>query len=209
MKKLFLFGALALWMFQTNAQDDCKDIIYPEDNTSIIFNCCIYEVLDNNVVYYTREGDSASIAAASIVKDGKEIKFDISQYEYQAVTQKQITENQVVPDGLYRGKDYNYYAEAFRVSTNQRNAGVIFTVIGLGLEIGGFAVAANSNTFRDDNLAALLIVTGGILEMVGIPLWVAGGVKRANNKRVMNDMERNMNLSFGASGYGAGLVLKF
>lgn len=206
MKKLVLISALVLLVMQTFAQELCKDIIYPEDNESIIFNCCIYEVKDNNVVYYVREGDSAFIAAVSIIKDGQEIKLDNS--DYQITEHSQNTYNDVTPDGLYNGKDYDYYLRTYQGATTQRNAGIFMTLIGLGFEIGGFIMAADGN-YDNDNAAGGLIIAGSILETIGIPLWISGGVKRANNKRVMEDMERGMNLSFGASHYGVGMVLKF
>ena len=48
---------------------------------------------------------------------------------------------------------------------------------------------------------------GALLTDLGIVLWISGGIKSKNNKRAMELTKRNVNLSFGPTMNGVGLLL--
>lgn len=205
MKSFTLAFAMFLYSFIIIAQEECKDIIYPTDGESMIFNCCIYEVKNGNMVYYTREGDSAMVAAVAITKDGQYI--DLKKYKSQLDDKGSPVINQ---DGLYKGYDYHYYNEIYKRASAQRGAGIFLTILGFGIEIAGFLSISNeSSTDGNKEAGSILIVVGSIFETIGIPLWISGGVKRANNRRAIEEINRKMNLSFGATRNGVGLKLNF
>jgi hypothetical protein len=204
MKNLLLIFALSFSCISAFNQDECKDKIYPVDNKNIIFDCCIYEVKEGNTVYYTREGDSLMIVAASITKDGRHIDL------MNGAGQIENEGSPVLPTGLYKDHDYEYYQKIYKSATAKRGAGIVLTIMGVGIVITGIVIQGKDNNSMKNNLnGGALLALGFIFETIGIPLWISGGVKRANNKKAMEEIQKNMNLSFGASRYGIGLTLKF
>ena len=192
------------------AQEECKDIIYPIDGESIIFNCCIKEVKHGNLVFFTREGVSDSLAAVAITKDGQYI--DLKKYMSQLDNQVSPPED---PEVLYKGHNFSYYNEIYRKATVQRSAGIVLTVLGAFLGTTGVITLSNNsknsayNNTSGNMLGTTILVLGAISFDVGLPMWISGGIKRSNNRKAMEEIERNMNLSFGVSRDGVGLVLKF
>lgn len=89
MKKIFLlFCPLILSHLNVFAQEECKDIIYTEEGNNIIFDCCVKEVKNGNIVSYTKEGDTLNVVAVAITKDGQYI--DLTKFP-------KSTENQKIP----------------------------------------------------------------------------------------------------------------
>ena len=206
MKSLFIFLALLLICLPTSCQGKCKDIIYPLDNEKFIFNCCIYQIKNGIQVYYTKNGDSAMIMAMSIIKDGKkfllsrrqgDLKFGLNSDDYK--------------DGQYKGYDYEHYQEIFKGATIQRNIGIAMTVTGLALEIAGLAMSSTDALGMPyfDEGGQGLFWAGIVIRNIGIPLWLSGGIKRSNNRRVMDNMEMKIELSFGSGMNGIDLRVSF
>ena len=209
MKKLLLITGLIVLSTSLFAQEKCKDIIYPADGKSIIFDCCIYEVTEVNIVHYVRDGDTASIAAASIVKDGQEIKFGAISGQFNP------SPYQIASPTHYE-HDYEYYKRTYRYATNQKNAGIGFTIIGLLLETTGYVLIIDQNNksayqydVNKEKMGVTFVVAGAFFETIGIPLWISGGIKRANNKKTIDAIEKSKNLSFEFTGTGVGFNMKF
>jgi hypothetical protein len=55
-----------------------------------------------------------------------------------------------------------------------------------------------------DKCKDIIFVAGIVLENIGIPLWIAGGIKRGNNLQVMEMIESRGDLSFGPTRHGVG-----
>ena len=110
-------------------------------------------------------------------------------------------------DSLYLGHNYNYYKEQFKKKTTMRNAGIVFTSLGVGLFISDI-ILANLNTINFATSEKILYASMGTVA-VGIPLWITGGVKRKKNRKAMLHLENKASLSFGITNSGIGLVLNF
>jgi hypothetical protein len=46
-------------------------------------------------------------------------------------------------------------------------------------------------------------------ETKGLPLWISGGIRKANNRKAMEEIERMNGLTIGPGKCGIGLVYKF
>ena len=211
MKRSAIIIAILLSIVLVNAQEECKDIIYPTDGKSIIFNCCIDEVKDGNIVYFVKEGKGYIVEAIAVNKDGRYIELTPGEGQQQPV---EVVPQVETPTGLYKGHDYKYYNIQFIKATTQKHVGVILTLVGTGMTIGGLAMLvneANKYYYNENNVivGAMLYINGIIMVNIGIPLWIAGGIKRSNNRKAMEATKRNANLSLGITGNGAGLVLRF
>ena len=121
--------------------------------------------------------------------------------------------NLTIPNkqGVYKGHNYNYYQNLRIKSTNQRDAGMFMFFLGFGCEVAGYLMVIDDK-ITNDGAGQIWILGGAILSNIGIPLWIAGGVKRANNKKAMELTQDKMNissLSIKPTNNGLGLVLNF
>ena len=108
------------------------------------------------------------------------------------------------PYGIYNEHNYDYYNAIFKKATKLRNVGIILTSAGVGLFVGAL-IASNYNL----NTTGILLLSSVATISVGAPLWIAGGVKRKNNRKAMEQIKRNMSVSFRTTNSGVGLVLNF
>ncbi|MBN1184242.1 MAG: hypothetical protein JXB49_18275 [Bacteroidales bacterium] len=210
MRKLFLSLAIVLSGMLTMAQEPCQDVIYAEDGR-VIVNCCIYEILDGNMVYYTLGNDTAKVSAVAIDKDGRYIdlgKFKATLENAEEEKDLNPQQNAYNPQAHGYDQSYEYYKEEYRKATGQRNTGIVLTIAGILLEAGGLMSAAASSS-SDASLAAVSIGLGSLFEIIGIPMWIAGGVKRANNKRAMQQVKAWQGFSLGMTRNGVGLAYRF
>lgn len=201
MKKLTLF--LSLLLLLTNlieGQQQCSDIIYLFNGDSIN-NCCITDVEVGNRVTYFKKGKFKTIEAVAIYKGGQYL--DLNNYKY-------FEDREEVSDDsrneLYKEHDYNYYQSLYKNATVQRNIGIGFTSLA-----AAFAIAGGLSTLNDNGYIplALIGIATPISLAIGAPLWISGHRKRNNNKKAMDKIEKQMNLSFRATNNGVGLVLNF
>jgi hypothetical protein len=193
---LIFFGLISY------AQENCKDIIYTLEGGNIIFDCCVKEVKNGNIVNYMKDGDTASVAATAIIKDGQRLELGNQQ---QAPDNKLTTSRQ---DSLYRGHDMAYYQYMCDRASAQQGAGVIFTILGVLSELGGLIVI-NEGEGDPENIGKGLIIGGAIMGTIGIPLLISGSVRKANNRRAIEEIKSKTSLTFGPTTNGVGLTLKF
>ena len=85
-----------------------------------------------------------------------------------------------------------------------RNAGICLASAGVGL-FAGAIIASGYNL----NTTAVLFYSSIAPVCIGFPLWVAGSVKRQNNKKAMEQIKKNTNISFRTTDAGIGLVFNF
>jgi hypothetical protein len=107
-------------------------------------------------------------------------------------------------DSLYNGHNYEYYNNIYRKANTLKVTGMVFTFLGIGLGTTGAIL-----TGTDLNKGAPMFLTGFIIANFGAPLWIAGGMKRKNNRKAMEQIKRNPNISFRTTETGIGLVLNF
>jgi hypothetical protein len=203
-KKCFLwFLILITFGIPVFAQVNCNDIIYTEQGKDIIFDCCIKEVKGGNIVYYTKGGDTLKVTAVAITKSGQYIDLK----EFPKSTINQVTQKKDNP-GLYRGHSLKYYKDTYEISKNCEEGGVIFTISGILCQIGGL-IAINQGAEDSDNIdvGKGLIYAGYVFESIGIPLWISGSIKKANNQNAIDEIERNRSLSIGITKDGIGICL--
>jgi len=195
MKNLLLIFALGFSCISAFNQDVCKDKIYPVDSEIFIRNCCIYKISYGNKVYYIKGGDSAMVKAASIFKGGRKIFID----KYKSYDLINSGKN-IGPAGNYQGHNYEYYLKKYRKATIKRNVGVSLTIGGFAFSVGVFLFTGHDIMSSGGTIASFSV----IVMLIGIPIWIKGGVKRRNNDRVMTGME-GVNISLGTSRDGIGL----
>ena len=195
MKTIITIIVALLIGLSTQAQEQCKDVIYPKGGEAVIFNCCIQEVSDGDLVLYLLDEEYKSIRANSVIKDG--VTLELKPVKSIAVP----TYNSAYPH------DYNYYKELARRSKNQRDVGSALTIAGFGCQIVGIVLLADDN--RNNDGAGQGLYWGGFVSWsVGLPLWISGGVKHANNKRAMESVrQRDVSLNLGTTSNGVGLIL--
>ena len=73
---------------------------------------------------------------------------------------------------------------------------------------GLILLSNNSSEKYKQPLGTVLFVAGTGMQTAGIPLWISGGIKRRNNKKAMEELER-LGLAIRASSHGIGLFLNF
>ena len=67
-----------------------------------------------------------------------------------------------------------------------------------------------SSASRETNLATeQLWAVGFIMVNVGAPLWISANIVTRNNKKATDSSKRQIDLSFGVTGNGAGVSLSF
>ena len=191
MKKPILFIAIVFSSILIQAQV-CKDVIYPTMGKSVIFNCCIEEVSDGNMVRYTINDSSSVIEAISIIKSGLTLELiSLGDEPYGNV--------------LYKGHNYNHYAEKYEEANRKKIAGIIVSSVGLVELLAGIIFLDNSN----NSPPRIFIFAGVITFSVGMPIAFSGAIEASNNKKAMEKVKSNASLSFGATNNGVGLVLNF
>lgn len=194
MKSLLLFFAIVITGMMTEAQE-CKDVIYPTGGEAMIFDCCINEVKDGNIVYFTIEGVSHMVAATSIIKDGVEIPLQ----KFSEESPTPLIQNE------FSG-DYQYYQAKYIKAKRSRNTGMFFTILGSVLFVTGAALVTNN---QED--AAGVVLLGSFFSFnIGFPIWMAGAAKTRANRMAMEEVKRNSSglksISLGPTNDGFGLV---
>jgi hypothetical protein len=205
MKKALFFTIIFLIGLSAFSQEECHDIIFTDDGNRMIFNCCIQEVVDGNTVVYTKDGKLGRIRAVAVTNDGQyyELEGPAEPAEKPAVVLE------IDPD-KYRGKDYKYYERLFYGARTRQRIGILFTFSGLGLEIAGIVMSNKDNlTTAEMNRAAGIYLAGAILENLGIPLWISGGIKKANNRKAMKKIKKQQDIYLGWNSYGVGVGFRF
>ncbi len=108
------------------------------------------------------------------------------------------------PDSISNEHNYDYYNVRFKKLTKLRNAGICLTSASVGFYIGALITSGyNLNT------TAVLFFSSVATLTAGVPLWIVGGLKRKKNRKEMEQIKRNTNITFGTTYNGVGLVLNF
>ena len=187
MKKLILFILVIFSSILIQAQV-CNDVVYPTKGGSVIFDCCIEDVSNGNMVRFTKNDTTSIIEAISIIKDGLTLNL-------------QVVESYAV----YNGHNYNYYAKKYDEANKKKTAGIIVGVVGLAEVLAGLIMLDSHN----EPFPQLFILVGTIGVSVGTPLAISGGIEAANNKKAMEKANSSAKLSLGLTNNGVGLVLNF
>lgn len=205
MKRAVIFGLLLFSVCYVRAQNECKDIIYTQEGDKILFNCCILEVRDANDVIYIKGNDTLDVRAYAITKDGEYLELVKNLNKPTEAVMHEIGDPEI-----YRGHNYAYYQRLYYGSKKRQGVGIFLTMLGVGLEVGGFIMASNQYVTDEElTTAGNLILIGSLMETVGIPLWISGGIRKANNRKAMEEIEKNRGLSLGFNNYGVGVRYRF
>ncbi len=110
-----------------------------------------------------------NLRAYAITKDGEYIELIKGSGEPVA-PQK----NKDLNTGQFRDHNYAYYKKLYYGSKKRQGVGAFLTILGVGLEIGGYVIA-NGEFATDQDLitAGNLILVGSLMETVGIPLLIS------------------------------------
>lgn len=209
--RIFFVFQLALPILMLSAQEDCRDVVYPTGGKSLIFNCCIEEIRNGNIVYFTVNGEAGFVEAVAISKNGQYIDLTNNANLIQEEQVPTETSRQ-----LYKGRDYNYYAGTFVKATRQRNTGIALTTLGVTSSVIGIVILSeqsNKLPFEQNDSAiyagAWLYLGGAILFNVGAPVLISGAIRRGNNKKAMERTGSDLSLHVGYTVDGIGLRLSF
>lgn len=209
MKKHILIITLVLLAAPLIAQVQCIDKVYPTENRKSISNCCIKDIKDGNIVIYERNDVLYAIDAVAVTLNGAYFELKENNDSLRSKISKYA-----VPQGLYQGKNYNYYQKTYKKANNKLIGGVILSLVGGGLFVGGCVTVSNRiNTYdpsKSYNGAGIGMILFGCAGLgVGIPVAITGGVSRSKCKNAMLEIESQASLSFQIKNQGVGLVYNF
>ncbi len=207
---LILFSIISISLF---AQDLENDIIYPLNKKKAIVECQILEITEGNMVLYMLDGIDYEVKAIAVKRKGEYI--DLKEFDIEPIIEPS-SNNKDLPE-FWSGGDYNYYFEESKKAKKLKATGMFFTALGLGTSIIGYRSLRkyinndgeihNSSGSRN---TSLLFLTGLVIMDIGIPLWIAGGIKHSNNKKAMRKCKNpNASLNIGVNADGIGLVYRF
>lgn len=213
MKKTLSILIISLFSIIIYAQDTNDDIIYPLKKSKRIIKCQILEITEGNTVLYMLDGIDYEVKAIAVKRKGEYI--DIKEFDIEPIIESP-SNNKDLPE-FWRGGDYNYYFEESKKAKKLKATGMFFTALGLGTAVIGFRSLRKyinedgeiRNTSGARN-TSLLFLTGLVIMDIGIPLWIAGGIKYSNNKKAMQKCKKpDASLNIGISADGVGLVYRF
>jgi len=213
MKKAFLLFILLsgffgyVLPFQGNlliAQKVCNDTIYPLKLKGVITECCIEKVENENFVLYTKNGEHFGVEAKAIIKDGLYIPL-ISQDPHPSLKTQSVTP-QVQKISPYK-YDYEKYSSRFRTAKTIATIGGFVAVTGIAMTIGS-AVSYNNGNMGYTEFETLVVI-GFFAFNLGVPTSIIGLAMARNSKQAMiTTRQKSLDLSFGITKNGVGLVLK-
>jgi hypothetical protein len=137
----------------------------------------------------------------SHMNDKKGLKMELSS----AFIASENQQANLRPDSLYKGHDIEYYKRIHRRATVKMGFGAFFSVVGVSSGIVAIVIGREV----DDYIAVYVSAAGIVSIHLGFPLLIAGIMKRKNNRKVIEEMEKNMGLTFGPTKNGLGLVFTF
>lgn len=175
------------------------DVIYLEENNDSIVDCQIIKI-ENEIVFFTKDFKIKSIAAVGVLKSGTYIDLSNDSNAFSYNKQSQSV--------LYRGKAFQYYENKYLTAKSRVRGGIALSILGFAGQVAGISMI-NMNTNSVDGTGAFLIIGGGILFDIGMPLWISNVIIMNNNKKAMNSTKATVDLSFGPTSNGIGLRLNF
>jgi len=209
MKKALITLVISIVFLRLPAQE-CQDVVYPMSEDTIIFDCCIGEVKYGNIVSFVKDNRSYIIEAKRIVKDGKPymLKPNTPNPDF-SIEEADSTEK---PDPeFYKNSEYLNYQKKFNGAKVQIAFGVFLTITGATANITSVVLAYDGDP-SNDRLGNGLNIYGILAFNSGLPLWISGAVKKANNRKAMNRIKNSAgtsSLTLGFTNSGIGLVLNF
>lgn len=198
MKKILLAGVFQLLGFCVLSQKECKDVIYAIEGNKVIFNCCIKDIRQDNVIIYEKDGEVDGIEAYAVMIDDEYIELDqpgkISGNE---------RSKKAYYKGHYKGHSYSYYESLYLGARMRAGFGKVIT-------ISGIVMAGYGLIFLDPKYdGGSYIFIGSLIASVGLPLWISGGIRADNNHRAMDAIKKSIDLSLSLNPHGIGLVYRF
>ena len=194
MKKAVLSLVIILSIFKLCAQTSGnKHVINNYKNAEVV-------VFGNNV-YDHGKSESAVI------------KTDSFQTNNEVLISTENISNINAPllmNGMYKGRDYEYYKKIYQKAIRQRNIGIPLTLFGLSSSIVGILINKDGVYSDQASITVRILFWGGaLMANVGTPLWIDGSAGAVNNKAAMKMTKENASLSFSATNNGIGRVLSF
>jgi hypothetical protein len=205
MRRVFLLYVLVIFGTCTFSQEVCNDIIFASEGNKVIVDCCIKKVVEGNIVVYSQHGEMLRVPASAIWIDGDYMVL---------VSNDAICNERYIKDqsrqGLYRNHDYCYYKRLYDASKTMQAIGIMITSIGLGIEIFGLTTTEiESGSVYFDQYSKDIMKAGFIYVSIGVPLWISGAVRAANNEDAMKEIELHKSLAIGCNNNGLSLMYRF
>lgn len=217
MKQTIIVFFFMLFTTVTFSQNEGTDIIFPANGDATISNCTIKKIQDENMIIYQKDNKEFSVKATAIKRNGEYIDF--TKKSNSQLSQTTPVLNNQNEQGEYNGFNYKHYEDLQAKGKTQKQWGAGLTLGGLGLFFIGAIMAVNSGydettgTFENESKAAtagLLEIGGIITTLVGIPVWISGGVKyKKATEGMANCKKPNVSFNIGTTQNGVGLVMKF
>ena len=104
--------------------------------------------------------------------------------------------------------EFKYYQDTYERAIKMKTSGTVLVLTGLVLTNASL-ISYIGNGNEHNAFSALSLLGGFAAINVGIPLWVAGGIKSKNNLDRIHSIKQNINLSMNSTKNGVGLVLNF
>lgn len=193
MKILVLLITILFYAIVSLAQ---SDIIYPTKNEKDIKRCKIIDVKNINIVYYQKGSETDSIEAIAICKDNLFINLKSSHQ---------------IP--LYKDHDFDFYFNQYNNELVKRKTGIWISGSGIVLFAASIVTFNYCNTHSscsEMTPTPYLLGIGAIVgTSIGIGLLTSARIKAKKYKKAMEMTNPNVNLSFGTTKDGIGLILNF
>lgn len=206
MKKLILLSVVILYGINGMAQyrNKCYDIVHPANKSENIFNCCINDIRNGNIVVFTKKSKTYEVEAFAINLCGE--YFELNNNDVDSIKIK------INPYRRYQWDKYEFYKLNFEQAKRTRNKGIGFIVAGTALTVGGIVLVERNFDFSGNGKAMaglIMAIAGPGLFIPGIVFTVKGRQNRVYYKNAMEQSLKNKHLSLGITSNGVGLVLKF
>lgn len=209
MKRFMLLAIMLISLIMVSqAQEECTDVIYSVDNT-VILDCCIDKIVNNNVVIYTKGGKELMAQAVAVKRNGQYVTLANDG----VIDKMDSPVMQVVtPSGNSKyALSYEHYQNQYRIGRQLKTFGTIIIWGGLGLAGAGVYFFTKDNLASNQSKAHTLFNVSLITISIGVPLFAIGKSLKVNNLKAMESFNKDtaMSLSAGITGNGVGLVLNF
>ena len=198
MIRLLLLQAFLLTGLIVLSQKGCEDVIYAVEGNKVIFNCCIQDVRQGNVIIYEKDGDVEGIEAYAVTMNGQYMEL-----HQPGKIAGEDNSRKAYYKGHYNGHSYAYYENLYLSARMRSGFGKVITIT--GIVMAGYALIFMDSKYDGGQY----VIIGSLIASVGIPLWISGGVKADNNHRAMDAIKNSTQLSLGPGQHGIGLVYRF
>jgi len=112
--------------------------------------------------------------------------------------------------GLYQDHDYYYYKQLYDESQSRQVLGIILTGIGIEIELAWLTTKLiNDSSYHANFYSKDMTIVGLAYISFGLPLFISGAIRGANNRIAMDEIKLANKLSVGLKPDGIAITYRF